>query len=109
MPRRKWRACAQPGCPELTDKHHGRCASHAPQHTRTTSQRGYGALHQKLARAQIRQQPWCSDCGHEGSDDNPLTGEHIVRLADGGPTTASNYTTLCRRCNSRRARLDTQR
>ena len=44
--------------------------------------------------------PWCSECGHEGSVDNPLVGDHIVSLAAGGSRfDPENLQTLCRECN----------
>lgn len=49
MPRRALKVCAQPGCPELTDKRH--CPTHAAQHERargTRQQRGYTSEHDRL-------------------------------------------------------------
>jgi 5-methylcytosine-specific restriction endonuclease McrA len=56
---------------------------------------------QRAAKRQIRRQPWCSECGHPGSPENPLTCDHIIAIAAGGePWSPSNHQTLCRSCNS---------
>lgn len=66
----------------------------------TTTERGYGATHQRRARAAIAAQPWCSDCGHPGSRDNPLTADHVVPVSRGGRN--GPLRVACRRCNSSR-------
>jgi 5-methylcytosine-specific restriction endonuclease McrA len=66
----------------------------------TTSQRGYGSDYQRRREAAIRAQPWCSDCGHTGSENNPLTAEHVVPVSQGGKD--GPLTVLCRSCNSSR-------
>lgn len=46
MPRRALKVCAEPGCPELTDRRH--CAAHAAAYERqrgTPAERGYGPDH----------------------------------------------------------------
>ena len=54
---------------------------------------------QRAARAQVRRQPWCAECGAT----RDLTADHIVALAAGGhPTAAKNLQTLCRSCNGRK-------
>jgi 5-methylcytosine-specific restriction endonuclease McrA len=53
-----------------------------------------------MVKAAIREQPWCAVCGHRGSPDNPLTGDHIRALADGGLSTPSNIQVLCLSHNS---------
>jgi hypothetical protein len=73
--------------------------SRCPRHRRTTTQRGLGYTHQRQAAAQIAAVPWCEDCGHTGSPDNPLTGEHGTARVHGGTQVDR---TLCRRCNSAR-------
>jgi 5-methylcytosine-specific restriction endonuclease McrA len=64
----------------------------------TTTQRGYGAAHQRRARRAIALQPWCSICGSA----TDLTADHITPLARGGHPLGP-LRVLCRRCNSRRA------
>jgi 5-methylcytosine-specific restriction endonuclease McrA len=66
----------------------------------TTTQRGYGADHQRRAKAVIAAQPWCSLCGHAGSQDNPLTADHVVPVSHGG--IRGPLRVACLRCNSRR-------
>jgi 5-methylcytosine-specific restriction endonuclease McrA len=61
------------------------------------------AAWQRARAAQIKREPWCAACGHEGSTDNPLTADHIVPVAEGGVRLdGTNLRTLCRRCNSSR-------
>ncbi len=55
----------------------------------TTSQRGYGAAHQRRRERVIAAQPWWSVCGHTGSPENPLTGDHVVPVSKGGGRWAS--------------------
>lgn len=68
----------------------------------TRTQRGYGNDWDRLAKQAIAEQPWCTDCGHTGSEDNPLTGDHVVPLARGGERLPPVVVVRCRRCNSRR-------
>ena len=63
----------------------------------TTTERGLGYQHQLQVAEQIAAVPVCQRCGHTGTADNPLTGEHGVARADGGTEVTA---TLCRRCNS---------
>jgi 5-methylcytosine-specific restriction endonuclease McrA len=60
-----------------------------------TAARGYGAVWQGMAKAQIRRSPVCASCG-AGED---LTVDHIVPLLRGGSSDPSNLQTLCRTCN----------
>jgi hypothetical protein len=60
-----------------TDK---RCAEHARpgnSSTATTTERGYGAAHQRRAKAAIAAHPWCEECG--ATED--LTAHHVIPLA----------------------------
>jgi 5-methylcytosine-specific restriction endonuclease McrA len=66
----------------------------------TTTERGYGADHQRRAKAVIAAQRWCSICGHGGSADNSLTADHVTPVSRGGAN--GLLRTLCRTCNSRR-------
>jgi 5-methylcytosine-specific restriction endonuclease McrA len=67
-----------------------------------TAARGYDARWRHLVELAIRAHAYCADCGHTGDKDNPLTGDHIIPRADGGPNTLSNVAVRCRRCNSSR-------
>lgn len=64
-----------------------------PPRTVTTSERGYGAEHQRSAIICLQQQPWCTWCA--ARDD--LCADHIH---PGRPELG--YQTLCRRCNTRK-------
>lgn len=59
------------------------------------------AAWKRASARQIARQPWCTDCRHTGSPDNPLTCDHVVPVAAGGAIwDRMNHTTRCRRCNS---------
>lgn len=103
LPTAPLRPCLHPGCPALV-RDGSRCPSHRlPEPYRgTRQQRGYTADWYSIVGEAVRQQPWCSVCGHEGSPDNPLTGDHILALEKGGMSTGDNCQVLCRHCNSRK-------
>lgn len=91
-------------CARLTDKR--RCAEHQ---RRYEAQRGsrritgaYDTDWQRLRAQAIREHPWCAVCGHPGTPDNPLTGDHVVPRSQGGRNVRSNVQVLCRGCNSRK-------
>jgi 5-methylcytosine-specific restriction enzyme A len=97
-----------PGCHRLGDTP-GRCAECKRQYERgrrrrrgKTAARGYDARWRQLVELAIRAHPYCVDCRHPGSADNPLTGDHIIPRADGGPNTLDNIAVRCRVCNGRR-------
>lgn len=89
-------------CSRITDKR--RCPDCA---RRYEVQRGprrmkgrYDAEWVRLRDRAIREHPWCIDCGHPGSPDNPLTGDHITPVERGGKNVRSNVAVRCRACNS---------
>lgn len=99
------RPCIEPGCPQLTTA--TRCSLHQRSKQRTTdarrgspTQRGYGPPWQRARKAVLRLVPYCVDCGHEGSKDNPLSVDHIVPKVRGGSDDDDNLTTRCRKHNS---------
>ena len=92
-------------CGRLTDTN--RCPDHQRQQQRaidarrgSPTERGYGTPWRRARKAVLRLIPYCVDCGHEGSADNPLTVDHIVPLSRGGTHDDDNLTTRCRRHNS---------
>lgn len=106
------RACLD--CGRITTQHRdGRCppcyATHRQQVDRardqrrgTAAQRGYGYRWQNVVAKAIKQQPFCSVCGHAGSAENPLTGDHILPISKGGTWEPSNVRVLCRVHNSQK-------
>jgi 5-methylcytosine-specific restriction endonuclease McrA len=64
----------------------------------TTKQRGYDHRWRLLSEAMVRAQPLCTVCGRR--DD--LTCDHIIPLARGGRSVASNVRVVCRSCNRRK-------
>lgn len=47
----------------------------------------------------FKKQKNCQGCGSFGLPNNPLTVDHIIPLARGGPDTYENKQVLCRKCN----------
>jgi 5-methylcytosine-specific restriction enzyme A len=97
-----------PGCHRLGDTP-GRCAECKRHYERgrrrrrgKTAARGYDAKWRQLVELAIRAHPYCVDCRHPGSADNPLSGDHIIPRADGGPNMLDNIAVRCRVCNGRR-------
>lgn len=87
-------------CGSLTSRT-SRCAPCSRKQERqrgTATQRGYDAAWRRLAARAIKRQPWCTDCGTEGSTDNPLTGDHKVWPA----RSLADVAVRCRACNSRK-------
>jgi 5-methylcytosine-specific restriction protein A len=74
-----------------------RCSRCARRRRGTTSQRGYGAAHQRRARRAIALEPWCSTCGST----RDVTADHVIPLAHGGDPLGP-LRVLCRSCNSQR-------
>jgi 5-methylcytosine-specific restriction enzyme A len=66
------------------------------------AQRGYDAEYTRNRIKVIGKQPWCSGCWTRGTDDNPLSADHIRPLSKGGSNDVSNLRVLCLRCNSKR-------
>jgi 5-methylcytosine-specific restriction protein A len=70
----------------------------------TRQQRGYTNDWYRLVAKAKERQPFCSVCGHTGSPDNPLTGDHILAKARGGANILENIDIKCRSCNSRKGK-----
>ena len=80
-----------------------RCARH-PLTRPTTTERGLGSKWQRIARDQVKPEPWCSCPGcslHAGpcNETQDLTADPTTPRAVGG-SHVDGVSTLCRRCNS---------
>jgi len=74
------------------------------------SKRGYDRRWYKYSKLYLARNPTCVRCFHWGDRDNPLVVDHIVPLSQGGTNyDPSNSQTLCRRCNSVKARTEDHR
>jgi len=88
----------------------GRCETHAKtQANRFQSQRkktphSNSRAWRGLSMKMRADQPWCSGCGTQGSERNPLGVDHLTPLADGGELIPEGgedeLQVMCRRCNS---------
>jgi 5-methylcytosine-specific restriction endonuclease McrA len=70
----------------------------------TTTEPGLGSQWQRIARDQVKREPWCSYTGctlDQGpcNETQDLTADHIAPRAVGG-SHVDGISTLCRRCNS---------
>lgn len=81
-----------PTCQATWDAAHERGRA---QRRGTTAQRGYGAAWQRQSRVLRAQGGACERCGTV----HDLTVDHLIPLAAGGTSDASNLRVLCRRCN----------
>lgn len=119
MPRPALTVCAQPGCPTLTDA--TRCTDHrADEHRRrdqrrgTRTQRGYDndwlrlrdhVVHHHIATHGYTCPGWQRPPHFAHPQTNPLTGDHIVELHQGGQRLdPANVAVLCRSCNTAKSR-----
>jgi 5-methylcytosine-specific restriction endonuclease McrA len=78
-----------------------RCTAHGGGH-KDKRPGEYGAEHQRLSKVVIKQaQGKCAnpDCTQVVGPANPLQGDHIIPITEGGQTVESNYQALCRICN----------
>lgn len=108
--------CGTPGHESRCDEHRlaqrrtaeqpGENARRRAQGRYTAKQRGYDSAWQRLSARARRLQPFCSDCGHWGSNANPLTCDHSreawERHDAGLPIRLQDVDVLCRVCNIKR-------
>ena len=47
----------------------------------------------------------CIFCGHNGSQSNPLTVDHILPRAEGGTNSQDNLACCCRICNNKKGKM----
>lgn len=74
------------------------CRGKAEQVRGTSTQRGYGAEHQRRGTAAIQGKTHCETCGQPFTPDNPVTRGHRKDIRAGG-TASDGYLAQCRRCN----------
>jgi 5-methylcytosine-specific restriction protein A len=87
-------------CPEC------RTATSRYRHKPSPENAGYDKAFRRLSKRARSLQPFCLDCAHPGSRDNPLTCEHLPgsweKRERGERLTLSDVAVLCRECNSKR-------
>lgn len=57
--------------------------------------RGYGAAHDRVRRALLRDEPFCRECRKEGRETKATHADHIVPKCMGGTDARANYQPLC--------------
>ena len=68
----------------------------------STTQRGLGAEHQRLAKQVLAEEKTCWICGESARPDDPLEVDHVVPRAEGGATVRSNLRAAHASCNRSR-------
>jgi 5-methylcytosine-specific restriction endonuclease McrA len=68
----------------------------------STTERGLGAQHQRLARQVLAEEPTCWLCGEPARVDDPLEVDHVIPRSEGGATTRANLRAAHRSCNRSR-------
>lgn len=57
--------------------------------------RGYGAAHDRIRRALLREEPFCRECRKVGREIKATHADHVVPKCLGGADERSNYQPLC--------------
>jgi 5-methylcytosine-specific restriction protein A len=65
---------------------------------KTTTERGYGWVHQKMRQRLKREVILCEQCRRDGKIRVGEIADHIIPLAKGGTGDRSNYQLLCQGC-----------
>src|SRR6266566_2511439 len=68
----------------------------------STTQRGLGAEHQRLAKQVLSEEKACWLCGHPALPSDPLEVDHVVPRSKGGATVRSNLRAAHASCNRSR-------
>ena len=68
----------------------------------STTQRGLGAEHQRLAKQVLSEEQACWLCGEPAHPDDPLEVDHVVPRSKGGATVRSNLRAAHASCNRSR-------
>ena len=50
----------------------------------------------------------CKRCGHKGSEENPLTLDHIIPVVLGGKNVIGNFQILCDKCAQKKGLKENQ-
>lgn len=61
-----------------------------------------GRPHRRARAQTLQEETRCWICGHPARPDDPLTADHVIPRAHGGPNTRDNYRAAHASCNIRR-------
>jgi 5-methylcytosine-specific restriction protein A len=104
MPSKPLRPCGHPGCPALVQV--GKCPEHSKDNRQydkrrgSSTERGYGARHQRIREVVRREEPLCREC----LSNNITTASSEMDHIDGNSmnTRRDNLQMLCKTCHSRK-------
>lgn len=102
MAQRAKRACATPGCPNLSDR--GRCEACRPKGERrpNSHQRGYDWQWAKFRKGYLARNPLCIRCDERGRTKPATDVHHKIKLSQRPDLKydESNLEPLCHECHS---------
>ena len=115
MARRALGTCSQPGCVGLPVRR-GRCDAHAEpafagNHERRASLGAPSGHARRKLRDRVRRRAGnrCESCGAYPRPGELFVVDHVVPIAEGGPSTLENLAYLCPACDKRKTALDLAR
>jgi 5-methylcytosine-specific restriction protein A len=97
--------CRSPGCGQAHKNKNGHCDTHKAQatayrHTKTTSQRGYGAAWQRVRLVALkRDYHLCQPCKANSHITAATEVDHVVPKYRGGTDAIGNLQSICKACH----------
>jgi hypothetical protein len=79
-----------------------RCKRERERRRGSSTARGLGADHRRIAAQVLAEEQACWICGGRGTTDDPLTADHVLARASGGRNVRANYRAAHASCNSKR-------
>lgn len=105
LPRRSSSPCRYPGCGNLIPLP-GYCDNHKKavvgwDHTKTTTQRGYGQSWRKLRKIILERDSYlCQQCKRRGTVRAATEVDHIIPKFKGGDDDHDNLEAICKQCHA---------
>jgi hypothetical protein len=92
--------CGTPGPGSRCEEHEAERLARVDLRRGTATQRGYDGRWKRLSEKARKRQPFCLECHHIGSKNNPLTVHHLRWPA----TSLADVEVLCQVHNNRRGK-----
>ena len=107
MPTKPKRACAYPGCPNLTDGQY--CEVHRTSERRRYDKyqrdpkvnKSYGRAWKRIRNRYVSEHPLCEMCLKDGKLTPVDEVHHILPVSKGGTHDRANLLSLCRSCHNK--------